>query len=198
MSVEVQILFRSEWAYAIYLSNQKNLQVLPDVLGSSITPSAQFSHSYKINYRGHKMNTSCMLIASILHQQFKSWTCQLCEAQMNPCKFNKKSLRAQMNLHSKAPAKDVYMKKKYGWKLAAKRVNTDWDNGTKPLLILYFEHVPFAQSALHLFCSKEEQKEKPSTLSFCLAVPAKVKDYDMTETSHSIWLQKDSFNQKLK
>ena len=167
MSVEVQILFRSEWAYAIYLSNQKNLQVLPDVLGSSITPSAQFSHSYKINYGGHKMNTSCMLIASILHQQFKSWSCQLCEAQMNPCKFNKKSLRAQMNLHSKAPAKDVYMKKKYGWKLAAKRVNTDWDNGTKPLLILYFEHVPFAQSILHLFCcSKEEQNKIPLRCHF--------------------------------
>ena len=113
------------------------------------------------------MNTSCMLIASILHQQFKSWTCQLCEAQMNPCKFNKKSLRAQMNLHSKAPAKDVYMKKKYGWKLAAKRVNTDWDNGTKPLLILYFEHVPFAQSILHLFCcSKEEQNKIPLRCHF--------------------------------
>ena len=31
---------------------------------------------------------------------------------MNPYMFKKKTLRAQMNLHSKAPAKDVYMKKK--------------------------------------------------------------------------------------
>ena len=58
-------------------------------------------------------------------------------------------------------------KKKYGWKLAAKRVNTDWDNGTKPLLILYFEHVPFAQSILHLFCcSKEEQNKIPLRCHF--------------------------------
>ena len=57
--------------------------------------------------------------------------------------------------------------KKYGWKLAAKRVNTDWDNGTKPLLILYFEHVPFAQSILHLFCcSKEEQNKIPLRCHF--------------------------------
>jgi len=145
---------------------------------------------------------ACLLLQSRICNSTRSWTCQLYEAQMNPYMFKKKTLRAQMNLHSKAPAKDVCMKKI--WLKASHEkgqysiVDTDWNNDIKPLLILYFEHVPFAQSALHLFCSKEEQKEKPSTLSFCLAVPAKVKDYDMTETSHSIWLQKDSFNQKLK
>jgi hypothetical protein len=140
------------------------------------------------------MYHACLLLQSCICNSTRSWTCQLCEAQMNPYKFKKKTLNDVTHPTQSLPPTrpdlilklqlKMYTWKKYGQKLATERVNTQywlkvfWACSICPVRITF------------VLLFKRRAEKKPSTLSFCLAVPAIVKDYDMTENSHSFDCEK--------